>query len=111
MHHMKVQTKYYHLLKSGNKTIELRLFDEKRQKIKKGDEIVFSDLSKAEDCFTAVVKNLYHAPHFEALCTMIQPCQAGFASKEELLKVLAEFYTPAVQDEFGVVGIEIQKVS
>ncbi len=32
MHSMNVKTKYYNLLKSGSKTIELRLFDEKRKK-------------------------------------------------------------------------------
>ena len=45
MHKMKVQTKYYNLLKSGKKVVELRLFDEKRQQIKIGDEILFSNLS------------------------------------------------------------------
>ena len=45
MHTMKVQTKYYNLLKAGIKTVELRLWDEKRQLIKVGDEIIFSDLS------------------------------------------------------------------
>ena len=45
----KVQTKYYNLLKSGIKTIELRLWDEKRQLLKMGDEITFSDISVVHD--------------------------------------------------------------
>ena len=56
MHTMNVKTKYYNLLKSGKKIIELRLFDEKRQKIKIGDEILFSDSSNQDDNFKASSK-------------------------------------------------------
>ena len=109
MHTMNVQTKYYNLLKSGQKTIELRLFDEKRQKIKVGDEIVFSDVSDPREQFKAVVVKLHQAPSFEALCQVITPQQAGFSSKQELVSVLEGFYTPAVQKHFGVIGIEIKR--
>lgn len=110
MHKMKVQTKYYNLLKSGKKVVELRLFDEKRQKIKVGDEIIFSDLSDTNDSFVAQVINLHRAESFDKLCQIIKPEQAGFSSKEELISVLEEFYTPSAQRKFGVVGIEIQKI-
>ncbi len=36
-HEMKLQQKYYDFIKNGTKRIEIRLFDEKRQKIKIGD--------------------------------------------------------------------------
>ena len=110
MHTMNVKTKYYNLLKSGEKTIELRLFDEKRQKIKIGDEITFFNLSNPEDNFKAVVLNLHRAESFTKLCEIITPAQAGFFSEKELIEVLEEFYTPAAQEKFGVVGIEIKKV-
>ena len=107
---MKVQTKYYNLLKSGKKVVELRLFDEKRQQIKIGDEIVFSNLSDTNDSFVARVINLYRAESFDKLCQIITPAQAGFTSKEELITVLQEFYTPDSQQKYGVLGIEIQKI-
>ena len=110
MHHMKVQTKYYNLLKSGKKVVELRLFDEKRQQIKIGDEIVFSNLSDTNDSFVARVINLYRAESFDKLCQIITPAQAGFTSKEELITVLQEFYTPDSQQKYGVLDIEIQKI-
>ena len=109
MHTMNVKTKYYNLLKSGKKIIELRLFDEKRQKIKVGDEIIFSDSSNQSDSFKAIVLKLHRAESFDALCQIIKPEQAGFSSKEELISVLGEFYTPSAQEKFGVVGIEIKK--
>ena len=104
---MNVKTKYYNLLKSGKKTIELRLFDEKRQKIKIDDLITFADASDTANTFQAKVINLHRAANFRALCQKIQPQQAGFTSKEELLAALEEFYTPSAQEEYGVVGIEI----
>ena len=108
MHTMKVQTKYYRLLKSGIKTVELRLMDEKRQQIKVGDRITFSDLSDPQDTFVAEVVTLHHAPSFDKLCDTIQPQQAGFTTKQELIDCLQEFYTPKAQAQYGVVGIEIK---
>ena len=105
---MKVQTKYYNLLKSGFKTIELRLWDEKRRQIKPGDQITFSDLSSPNDTFVAEVLALHHANSFDELCKTFQPIQAGFTTKEELIDCLQEFYTPNDQKKYGVVGIEIK---
>lgn len=110
MHIMNVQTKYYNLLKAGRKTVELRLFDEKRQKIKIGDEILFSDSSNSNDNFKAVVLKLHQAETFDALCQIISPQQAGFSTKEDLTSALEEFYTPSAQKQFGVIGIEIKKI-
>lgn len=110
MHHMNVKTKYYRLLKSGKKTIELRLFDEKRQKIKQGDVICFSDSACPTDTFQAKVVQLHRAAGFKELCRNIKPCQAGFDTEKELLCVLEEFYTPAAQQQFGVLGIEIEVI-
>jgi len=97
------------MLKSGIKTIELRLFDEKRRKIKVGDTIEFSNNSDTDDKFTAQVINLHRASNFAELCKNINCRNAGFTSNEELIKVLEEFYSTDRQKEFGVVGIEIHK--
>ncbi len=104
---MNVKTKYYNLLKAGKKTIELRLFDEKRQQITEGDLILFADLSDASNTFQSKVTKLYRADSFKALCQQIKPTQAGFQSEQELLTALEEFYTPDAQKKYGVVGIEI----
>lgn len=110
MHKMSVKTKYYNLLKTNKKTIELRLFDEKRQKIKIGDEIIFSDSSDNTETFNAVVINLHRAKNFEELCCIITSEQAGFSSAKDLIQTLEDFYSPDSQEKFGVVGIEIKKI-
>lgn len=110
MHTMKVQTKYYNLLKAGIKTVELRLWDEKRRHINVGDKITFSDLSDPTDTFVAKVIALHRASSFDKLCDIISPKQAGFTTKEELIQCLQEFYTPENQQKNGVVGIEIKRI-
>lgn len=108
---MKVKTKYYNLLKSGKKIIELRLYDEKRQKIKIGDDINFADTENPDDNFNAKVTNLHRAKNFVELCQKISPLDAGFDSKTELINVLEEFYSESAQQKYGVLGIEIKKIS
>ena len=107
MHYMSVKQPYFKQLKEGKKTIELRLFDEKRQKIKMGDYILFTNSEDNKDSFHAKVINLHWEKSFDALCNKIQPYQAGFRNKNDLTQALEEFYTPNDQQKFGVVGIEI----
>lgn len=107
---LNVQEKYYTLLKSGQKTIELRLFDEKRKAIKIGDYIEFSNNSDSNDCFTAQVVNLHRAANFALLFEKLDCHKAGFSSKEELIAVMKEFYSLERQKEFGVIGIEIKLI-
>ena len=106
---MKVKEKYYNLLKSGQKTIELRLFDEKRQKIRIGDEIIFSNFDREDDTFSARVVHLYRASDFQSLCRQISPQKAGFETPEELVAVMQKFYPSADQEKYGVLGIEIKR--
>ena len=110
MHKLNVKEKYYNLLKSGSKTIELRLYDEKRQAIHIGDIIEFSNASDTTDKFRAEVINLHRAESFAALCEKIDCHRAGMADKEELITVLKEFYPEERQKALGVVGIEVKRI-
>ena len=110
MHRLKVNEKYYNLLKAGVKIIELRLYDGKRKSIKVGDVIEFSNNSDVEDKFSACVIKLHRADDFAALSKKICCCDAGFDNNEELIKTMAEFYSLERQNEFGVIGIEVKKI-
>ena len=107
MHYMSVKPRYFNLLKEGEKTIELRLFDEKRQKIKMGDYILFTNSDQRNENFQGKVINLYWEKNFASLCKKIAPQQAGFQTKKDLLNALNEFYTKEDQEKFGVLGIEV----
>ena len=110
MHKMRMKEKYYNLLKSGEKTIEARLLDDKRKAIKTGDIITFYNVSYENESFQAKVTALHKAGSFEELCDIINPQDVGFDSKASLLKAQEEFYTPEREKKFGVVGIEIAKI-
>ena len=108
LHKMNLQSKYYDFIKYGTKRIELRLYDEKRQKIKLGDEIEFSK-SETEK-FKAKVVGLICYQSFEDLFKdfPIEILADKTMTKDELLDILSEFYTKEKQQEFGVIGIRIK---
>ena len=106
-HKMNLQDKYFDFIKNGTKRIELRLNDEKRQQIKIGDLIKFSN---GKDKFTAKVIGLLKYQDFKTLFNDfgIEILADKTMTKEELLGVLSEFYTPEKQEKFGVLGIRVE---
>ena len=48
IHQMKLRSRPFEKIKSGYKTIEMRLFDEKRRKVGIGDIIEFTDMETDE---------------------------------------------------------------
>lgn len=107
---MNLQDKYFDFILHGTKRIELRLNDEKRQKIKIGDTIIFRN--KQGETFSAKVKDLFEHNSFEELFENfeIDILADKSMTKAELLQVLDEFYTPEKQAEFGVLGILIDLI-
>ena len=57
LHEMKLQAEYYNFILNGTKRIEIRLNDEKRQKIKIGDSIKFLKEPELKESFNAKVIN------------------------------------------------------
>lgn len=105
---MRLQKKYFELIKNGKKTIELRLFDDKRRLLKIGDEIEFSCVDNPQNKIFAKIIHLYQAVDFASLCQKINCFQAGFASKEELIQTLETIYPLSQQQKYGVIGIELE---
>ncbi len=111
MHEMKLRPKYYDFILNGTKRIEIRLNDEKRQKISLGDKIRFhKDPSALEEYFDATVIGLLRYNTFEELFKDhdITLLADKSLTKEELLKVLEEFYPKEEQAKYGVLGIRIE---
>lgn len=65
MHLMKLQEKYFDYIKYGTKQYEVRLNDEKRKKIKKGDLIEFSKEPLQEEKMIYEVEDLIYFKNFE----------------------------------------------
>lgn len=109
-HEMGLQSKFFDYIKNGAKRIELRLFDEKRQRIKIGDTIEFTN-PDGERLEVKVVGLLRYGS-FEELFRDFDIAILADASmtKQELLEVLSGFYPLEKQVEMGVVGIRVEVV-
>ncbi len=107
---MNLQDQYFNFIKSGTKRIELRLFDEKRQKIQLGDIIEFSN-STDESIQTQVIGLLRYKSFDDLLKDFDAAILADESiSKDKLKSALEEFYTPEKQQKYGVVGIRINLI-
>ncbi len=94
-------------IEKGLKTIEIRLFDEKRQKINIGDMIVFKKIG-ADDILISRVKALHKFENFELLYSNLDLVECGYnthdnPSPDDML----EYYSREEIVKYGVVGIEL----
>lgn len=107
LHKMKLQEDPFERIKNGTKTVEFRLYDEKRQTIQIGDEIEFSKLPELQEKLLVKVIDLYKEESFEKLFKKVFVGE----DKEKIIekaKSMNRFYTPEQEKEYGVVGIKIE---
>ena len=109
VHNMKLDPLPFEMIKSKQKTIELRLFDEKRQQIKLGEKIVFTNTTTGETLAKTVAK-LHRFDSFDELYKSLPLLQCGYTS-EEVSKAtpadMEQYYPVEEEKKYGVVGIEL----
>lgn len=100
------------MVKKGFKNIEVRINDEKRRKLKMGDEITFLKRPLEKEILKAVVTDLKHYNYFKELVEDydIERLYNADITKEEFLKLLNRFYTLEEEKENGVVAIHFKLV-
>ncbi len=106
---MKLTPSPFEMIRSGKKTIELRLFDEKRRQIKPGDRIVFTNTASGEILEKSVAK-LYRFDSFEELFKSLPLLQCGYTENDVCCAQpsdMEQYYSPEEQKKYGVVGIEL----
>ena len=111
---MKLHASPFAMIASGEKTIELRLYDEKRRQISVGDTIRFTDINDASKTLLTKVKELFVFDSFEALYKTLPLTECGYtdetvrtASPEDM----REYYTPEQEKKYGVLGIRIEVIN
>lgn len=110
-HYMKLQPDPFKKISSGRKTIELRLYDEKRQSIRPGDTIIFSNIEDPIATVSVTVLKLLCFPNFEELFASLPLEKCGYSETELLSASAADmniYYSEEDQQRYGVVGIEIK---
>lgn len=108
LHEMRLNHQPFLSIKSGDKKIEMRLFDEKRQIIQIGDTIEFSDRDTNE-ILSAKVIALHRFENFEQIYSAFNKVLLGYTQSEtanpEDMKI---YYSKNDIEKYGVVGIEIE---
>ena len=107
-HQLKLATEPFSAIVSGNKTIESRLYDAKRQKIQIGDRIIFTNRDNSEQTVTAEVVGLLRYATFRDLFSHNNPRKFGGDNVEWLENQISEFYSIEDQKIYGVIGIEFR---
>lgn len=108
-HQMRLNNEPFEKIKNGTKTIELRLYDEKRRLIKENDTIKFINRETNEILEVIVVK-LHRYNNFNELYKNFDKKLLGYkqceiANSEDMDK----YYSKEEQEKYGVIGIEMYR--
>lgn len=110
LHTMRLNTSPFNMIKSGEKTIELRLNDEKRSRISVGDEIEFISTENSEEHIYTIVKALHKFHSFKELYRNLPLTKCGY-TQDDVCNARAEdmnmYYSVEQQNKYGVLGIEL----
>lgn len=108
LHTMHLDVEPYKKIVNGSKTIEMRLYDDRRRQVRVGDVIEFdSDAGVARVRVTA----LYIFADFAELYRNLDLTKCGYA-RDELATAspddMLRYYSAERQRQWGVVGIEME---
>ena len=110
-HCMKLNISPFRMIESGEKTIELRLYDEKRKKVKKGDIIEFS-CAGVDYTLIAKVKEIYIFKDFKELYENLPLEKCGYKGREKDADYsdMYLYYPQEKIQRYGAMGIELEEV-
>ncbi len=107
-HKMKLQKSPFDSIKCGLKRVEMRLYDEKRQLIKIGDEIEFT-LFDGDDTVYCMVEGINRFDDFSKLYKHYDKSMLGYTDTQVASpKDMAQYYDDEEINKYGVVAIEIK---
>ena len=109
---MNLNPEPFEMINAGIKTIELRLNDEKRQKIRIGDEIEFTDVKDSNKKLIVSVVALHKFNSFTELYEKLPLLKCGY-TEQDISTAKPEdmefYYSKDTQEQYGGLGFEIIK--
>ena len=108
IHKMNLVDWAFNELKNGNKTIEVRLNDEKRQKLKIGELIVFNNIETGELLKTQII-NKHLFKNFKEFFETFNSQQLGIKAEDNYL-IMNKFYSQEQQEKYQALAIELKLV-
>ncbi|HTK39259.1 MAG TPA: ASCH domain-containing protein [Patescibacteria group bacterium] len=109
-HTLLLATEPFNAIAAGEKSIESRLYDEKRQQIQLGDSIQFINREAQEQTLDVKVVGLLRYETFHDMFMRNEPTKFGGECAQWLENQINEFYSVDQQQQYGVLGIEFERV-
>ena len=109
---MKLDAQFFDQVKSGKKIYEVRLYDEKRQKIGIGDNIIFKKQPELIDGVVVRVVDVKRFDTFEQMAQTLSLSSVGFDNKNagQVSRFYRSIYSREDEKKFGVVAFKIELV-
>ena len=110
-HTMRLFPSPFEKIRCGKKTIELRLYDEKRRNVQIGDHICFVNTEDSSQVLKVEVVNLFVYDSFAALYRELPLLECGYTEQDidtASPSDMDAYYTKEQQETYGVVGIQIK---
>lgn len=100
----------FEVVKNGIKNVEVRVYDDKRKRMKIGDEIIFFKRPIEEEKIITKIVGLKTFKNFKDLVNEydIERLYLDTFSKDDFVKLLGRFYSEEEQEKYGVVAIEFE---
>lgn len=105
-HKLTVSRKDFDMIFKGEKSVDLRLYDDKRQIMNIGDRVQFN-ASGSTAYFEATIIGLVRAQTFERLFQIVSVQKCGFTDANTAVKIMNQNYSLDMQQELGVIGIVV----
>lgn len=110
-HRMNLHKEPFDMIANGEKTIELRLYDEKRQRVKVGDTIIFTSTDNRNDTLKSEVIAVNVFKNFAELYENLPVLKCGYRAGENANPDdMLEYYSREEEEKYGAVGIEIKVI-
>lgn len=112
MHKMKLNPEPFDLVRSGGKTLEIRLNDTKRQQISVGDTIEFIKRPDLIEKVDVEVLELLPYRSFSEIVEKNNMSDFGYpndSDKDDFVKAMYDIYDKSDEEKWGVLGIRIKK--
>ena len=112
VHEMRLADAPFDMIKSGKKSVEVRLTDEKRRQISVGDVIIFCRKSGISDTCAVNGVGLRHYKNFLELFSAESLAAAGCENMTaaQAVKSMYQYYTAEQESVFGALAIEIELI-
>ncbi len=103
---------YFELIKSGEKTLEGRLYKGEKKEFKKGDIITFYKEPENKETIRTLILENFVFKNFEEMAEKLSKKDLGFDkfSKEEMINVYRKIYKKEDEEKYGVVVFKIKLI-